>query len=328
VDFLLDLLANDPDPEIRRYAAVGLGQTGDVRAVPVLLSALQSGDARLSLSAIESLGELPARESVEALIEALRSADPTVRLAAAAALGRIGDARAAEPLFELAAPHGGGVPPEVRIATASALVQLGDDRGIEALINVAAGPANACFPAARALSSVGLPALPLIIRDLPRRRGTLVEVLREMGEPASAALFAALRGQDAKMRAAAAWALGVWRARSEIRSHASRGPRVREMDLAQAARIVDTLRAATADEDPEVRRLVIWALIRIQSPRSLQDVIAALNDPDCGVREEAAWGLGWFDDDRAIAVLEPLLKDPDPEIRKGAAASLKTMREL
>jgi HEAT repeat protein len=84
----------DPDPCVRRMAALKLGRSGEPRAIAALTSAL--ADAEPELRAVGALGlgyaEDPA--SIDPLGDVLDDGSPEVRAAAAWALGEIEDARA------------------------------------------------------------------------------------------------------------------------------------------------------------------------------------------------------------------------------------------
>ena len=87
------------DGEVRREAAVVLGQIGDERAVEPLIVALTGEDPWLRKEAAVALGKIGDERAVEPLIVALTGDDQSwVREAAAEALGNIGDERAVEPL--------------------------------------------------------------------------------------------------------------------------------------------------------------------------------------------------------------------------------------
>jgi hypothetical protein len=129
-DALLKLLG-DSDWEVRRDAAVALGELGEHGALDALLAMLKNGDEQLVIKGIitalgdigdfrafdtlveiirterpslvaaacESLGKLQREEGVAPLIDALASDNDLVRTQAALALGVIGDARAAPTLI-------------------------------------------------------------------------------------------------------------------------------------------------------------------------------------------------------------------------------------
>lgn len=92
VPFLIDAL-EDPDADIRRYAAWMLGNIGDERAIPHLTGALKDPDEEVRFHVARNLGKFE-EPAVPYLLDALKDPDEHVRRYAAWILGVIGDDRA------------------------------------------------------------------------------------------------------------------------------------------------------------------------------------------------------------------------------------------
>lgn len=102
VDILLEALANSKDEFIANQAALSLGGTGNVRAVPLLNQTLLDKDRDRQTrvhctSALRSLGD---KRAVPPLICALSDPEPSIRSFAAKALGKLKDNRAIGPLID------------------------------------------------------------------------------------------------------------------------------------------------------------------------------------------------------------------------------------
>lgn len=97
---LVDLLT-DPDPEVRMYAVLALGETRDPACIPALIQCLDDPDQNVRFNAVEALGKLHAREAVERLIAILQEKDFFLAFAAAQALAEIGDPRPVPALIPL-----------------------------------------------------------------------------------------------------------------------------------------------------------------------------------------------------------------------------------
>jgi HEAT repeat protein len=132
------LLANDPDPAVRRECAELLGRI-EQPPLASLTAALSDEAAEIREAAATALGEVGDTSPVDQLI-ALASDDSEDRLAreaAVAALGAIGDERARPVLLELIAT----APPQIRRRCVPALsVFDGDD--IEEALRSAASDRN------------------------------------------------------------------------------------------------------------------------------------------------------------------------------------------
>lgn len=108
----------DPDPCVRRMAALKLGRTGDPRGIAALRSALVSPDVAQRVVGALGLGYAEDPAVIDDLGGALDDASPEVRAAAAWALGEIEDARAIPLLIPVL---GGDEDPAVRQVAAWAL---------------------------------------------------------------------------------------------------------------------------------------------------------------------------------------------------------------
>jgi HEAT repeat protein len=84
----------DPDPCVRRMAALKLGRSGHPRAIAALTTALGGAEPELRAVGALGLGYAEDPRSIEPLGDALHDDTPEVRAAAAWALGEIEDARA------------------------------------------------------------------------------------------------------------------------------------------------------------------------------------------------------------------------------------------
>ncbi len=132
VDPLLEVLANDSDGEVRRWAAWALGEIQDESAVGGLIHAVTDDDHHEARRwAAWALGEIQDEGAVRALGEALGDDSHEVRRWAAWALGEIADSRAVEPLSRAVANDDHH---EVRRWAAWALGEIADPRAAEALI--------------------------------------------------------------------------------------------------------------------------------------------------------------------------------------------------
>jgi len=83
------------------WAAYGLGNLGDSRAVKPLIQTLVDEDETVRISAANALGHIGSCQALDPLIHALKDKNGFVRDQAALSLGLIGDDRAVASLNEL-----------------------------------------------------------------------------------------------------------------------------------------------------------------------------------------------------------------------------------
>ena len=86
--------------------------------------------------------------------------------------------------------------------------------------------------------------------------------------------------------------------------------------------VVDALREALKDEDPEVRQHALFALTQIGDPQALAALVDALKDQSWQVRAKAAYGLGMRGRQTGIDALVGALTDTSWQVREQAAWSL------
>jgi HEAT repeat protein len=121
------LLARDPEPGVRRSAAIGLAMLGDDALAQEFVKALRDPSAKVVAGAAEALGLAKYAAAVPYLLKAYRTEHPRVAAAVATALGRLGDRQAVPWL--LAAMKSGLAPVEA----ATALGELGDSAATRGL---------------------------------------------------------------------------------------------------------------------------------------------------------------------------------------------------
>lgn len=91
-------LLEDEDKEVRFWAAVGLGDLGDTRAIGPLAAALKDERVGIRWLAAHTLGQLNDEGAVEPLLKALEDEDKTVREEATKALRRLRSALPPSPI--------------------------------------------------------------------------------------------------------------------------------------------------------------------------------------------------------------------------------------
>lgn len=105
ISSLIRVLQMDTDVRVRKAAAYALRWMGSAAPIDPLVHALQSehDDVAVRGTAAESLGEMGAHQALPSLIAALQDSSAEVRFWSAFALGALGDARALPALERVAA---------------------------------------------------------------------------------------------------------------------------------------------------------------------------------------------------------------------------------
>jgi len=222
---LLGLL-QDSDPAVRASAARAIGLIGDSAALPGLmqaLAALADPDALAGQRIAEAIGRIGDRSVSADLLKMLVTAPAAERARAARALGVL---KSAEAVPGLAALLDTGDPVAQRVA-AEALAAIGTTAAMAALMS------------------------PLADQQMTSARHAAMRGLEMAGQPAVAAVAAALNDSSAVVRANAAETLG-WLKPVE--------------DPGQQAGTVAGLARLLSDPDPTVQAQAAWALGETLAP--------------------------------------------------------------
>lgn len=282
----------DPDPDVRRRAALALGRLREPKEAASLLAAMaMDPDAGVRREAVFALGQTAETASVLAGLWG-RERDDRVRAAVAVALGKQGGPEAIPLLLDGLGSH----VEAISAASAEALGRLGMRK---------VGEAGTETVAAHLVERIGLPvgetrrraAWALGRMGLTHASAATVERLRDV----------ALRDPDANVRA---WVIRAWAA------VAANPDRV--AGLALAAR----------DESTGVRIAAARALAKQCEPASEEPLAGLLRDPQEAVRLEAIAAFGTCPNRNAATLLAPALASEEPRVRAAAVTALSTAGAL
>lgn len=299
---LVVVLGEDPNPQLRREAAIALGRLGNAAAASYLIDRLDDPDERVRQAVAEALVLLggPALPAIGEAFQAGKS-----RAALAWVLAHIGPpARNTEPILipALADPD-----PQVRQQSARAVVLIGGDvRPCLPILLAALQDRSFRWDALGALVKVGAPAVPAMLPALrdPDEivRGDVARALGQLGPAAKEAvpaLAGALGDDDRSVRREAVAALGRIGADAKIVLPAmivlckdadplNRGEVAIALALLgpAAAPAIPGLVENLADEDENVRQESAKALVAI-GPAAIQGLKASLRHENDAIRHAA-----------------------------------------
>jgi len=333
-------------------AARALGRTGDVAAVPHLLSLLGSVSGtivRLGAMALidllqrrrERFGGADAVETdlrgrargtvvARQLARALPDGDPSEQAAICLLLGVLGDPAATGVLTTLL-----DAAPPVSEAAASALRALGPEVERQVLAGIRSGTSahkRAILPFVTSRSASG-DLVACLADDDPDVRALACDALARIGAvDAVRALFELLADRDARVAFAAVASIqslgGTETERLAISAAQSDDVRVRRSALRiltyfGASAALDVFLNALADPDERVRETAISGLPFLEDPRAFEALVAAARSETDRTRASAMRSFGQCADDlRASAYLLRGLGDRDPWVRYYACQAL------
>jgi HEAT repeat protein len=323
-------LLNSEDEDMRLAAAIALGWIGDCRAVEPLLAMLGDNDALVRKVAVDSLGLVGDARAVEGIGDVLKGdAVEENRASAAWALGRIGGEQSLGLLIGALSDKGG----EVRYAAVTALGDMKDIRALQPLLNVY-GQVN-MDRLQRSLAGLGSEAVPQLLEAFERHPRESVRhlaacVLGDIKDPrAIEPLIAALSRSDIYSSAQEALVRIGEPALEPLMRAMTRGDKgfrirvISALDRFRSPKTIGALMTALRDEDGEVRRIALQALVQVGDSRCAEAVKGLLaTDEDCEVRRVAAEALGRFGDPGGVDALESALGDKYSLVRVNAACAL------
>jgi cyclophilin family peptidyl-prolyl cis-trans isomerase/HEAT repeat protein len=307
-------LAADPEPRIRRRAAIAMGRVGLKEAIPSLTTLLADADAEVRQAAAFALGLIGDRSASAALLPLLADADPIVRGRAAEGLGLMAATDAAGAVAKMAAEYARSTvvtsmsPDEEQWPAAPeadafklgifALVRLGSyDALASAVLDGGGRPVTTWWPVAYALQRIRDPRAAPALKQLAPVKGryTAAFAARGLGsakDPSAAEVLLPLLDTATRPREVVA---------SAIRALAELGAKQSAPRLAQLA---SDLKA-----DPNLRLEAVTALGTLQARDQLPNVQDLITDEWPALRAAALRASGAIDADNFVLILSGLELD-------------------
>lgn len=314
----------DPDHDLRIYAATALGEMRDRRAVSALLKAVHDPDANVRYHAIEALGKLRAPEAVDALCEVLAERDFFLAFPALDALKLIGDNRAAPSVLPLLTDD------KLQEAACETLGRIGGDEAVAPLAQLLNEGHVAVTAIARSLADIfdryeklygeGQHVADLA-RRVVRRAGVqhLIDGLHEIDIDANKEALRAVALVLGWLEGAA-----VERALTLLLGKPTARKEVVEAVVRCGSRVVQLLIEQLSADDLETRKAAIIALGRIGDGQAVAPLIGLL-DQDDELTVLAAGALAKIGDRRSFEPLLELLAHRNITVRQAAVAALNSL---
>ena len=329
----LGLAVRIGDVAARQAAARALGFVFEPACVPILIRALEDGDAAVRAEAVTGLAHLGSL-AVPGLLDALKQDEWA---ACGTQLRLLNDPLVVAPLRDCLTARQG----ETRRAVVEALSKINDERALDALTGVLQDMDEAVrFLAADALARKGsarLPELLTALDDSLAFRQHVATILTEhgaqLGNDALPILLLASRIGHVHVRWVADTILSQMDApiAQDTLHHALSDPdaEVRLIAVEAVRQVnesnIEALVAAVRDDSAPVRRAAVNALADAADPRVTEALVQAANDEDAIVRSRALAAVGSLS---RVGELQPLvnaLANRDATLRKTASDTLASM---
>jgi HEAT repeat protein len=347
---------DDGDKEVREAAIRALGKLDDPTGHHAILNCLAHAYKWTRIYSIEVLGKRKVKQAIEPLLQLLNDPEDDVVVAAAKALGQICEAQCAIPMVQAAldllqkksnkrsASKARSILESIaEIATRHRL----DVEVMEFLITMMADKEISAQSSniMKIIESVGSARVTILIDALAYAQGDLllqkiIGTLGRVGDKrAVPALIPYLQHTNVYVRNVSCSALcnlADPRAIQPIVDMLQRNTykdevywdEVNEQWFLLAdfgAKGVPMLTAGLSTSVPQVKRIILKSLWKINDPRAQRDCLACLNDSDRFVRSYSIDCLQRIKAYSAVPQLLPLLGDPEEIVRKSAAKALGSM---
>ncbi|MBC8422832.1 HEAT repeat domain-containing protein [bacterium] len=290
----------DQERETRVAALNALMMMDPDKAIPILKKILSDGDKdpELKRHALMVLTQVDDDEAEQILLEVVANeTDPEMVVQSLFWLSRIGSDAAFDAVVKA---YRGTDDEEVKQAALMAIGESDDRRAVDLLLEIV-GDEDAGdevrHHALFALSRSGADNLAEVFVDLYDKsdntefKSMIMFSMSQLDEPAPAEWFAKVINDRSES--------------AEVRQHALHHASM--MDLVD----VDFLRSVyDADDDPEMRTQVCFALSQIDDPEAVDlaiEIVRKETDPD--VRHNAVFWLGQFDDPKVVDFLIELIEE-------------------
>lgn len=335
----------DPSPEVRKAAALALGNIGDEDSADALKGLLNGSSGEVRASMLLALGKTGSEDSFDVLVSSLGDKDPVIRARAAEALGELGNPKATPHLAKLLEDGNA----DVREAALEAIALLGDASASGALVAaLASKDASLRVAAVKALGrSGGKEAVGPLIKliadpDGEISRNALVSVsfvlqkLRGVDVPVEEGdirrLIDLLDHPEEHMRIRASSSLGllgpqVMPGVSEAARTGQKHVRIRAVNVLGKVKdkratpvLLEILRN---EKDKNVLAEALIALGYVGDEKALTPITKNLRAEDWELRANAAFALGRIGSTKSVAALMTLSEDPVLKVRKSAREALE-----
>ncbi len=294
------MLERDESIEVKGRAAEALGRFDYRRALPLLLDALQSRDARLKIGALEGLSWMKGDKPRKAVLSFSRDEDPLVRMKVATALGRMSKDSVKSTLLQLLNDSNSNVVAAAVRSSEKLNVHEAVPR-LKQLLN--SENEEVVSASVSALVSLGAVGSLKELRELLFRSKGLVG--------AEVALALARLGGDLPVSELKGL-LGSDDNRVLIRA-------VRAAGLGGVRWTEGFMRELCKNPHPPIRREAALALGRLEAYESIPVLMELIKDPNDQVRVSAIASLSRLGGTRTLPACAILLKDSNPLVAAAAA---------
>lgn len=321
-DYLIDAFKTSGH-DARKFIIDILGRTRDIKALPLISSALKDEDLNVRASAVEQLCNFHDTSAVNTLISILNSGDMWLAYHAAYGLSKIGDARAIDALVSILPQK------DLRMPAVKALGKIAEAESLPLIVPFLKDESNA-------IREEALKAIEQFL-EKGTPEGIIIENINNILHGESIGILTPYAESDRKdVKVAATILLGLLKDKGAIASllEMSVDPDVTEQETITNALIFignaepDYLIPLFHASDPYQRRIICEIAGRVVGVSAFfNPLVSLLTDEDGHVRANAAIALSSLNSPETVKHIKPLLLDEYADVQEAAINALSRLKK-
>lgn len=318
-DYLIEAFKGS-NADVKKFIIDILGSTEDLKALPLLLKALEDKDENVIASAVEHLGNIRKNPSVvKALIATLKKSDMWVAFPAIDALGRIGDKKAVDALVSVLSQK------DLKKPAIRALGQITEVSSLALIVPFLKDKSK----------TVREEAVKAIEQFF--QKGMLEEIIVErikntFGNEAVQILLPHTQSNKKDVRIAAILLVGLLKDKKAVAPllEASVEEDVQESIIRALVFIgksmPESLITFFSASDSYQRRVICDVAGKIKADTFFRPLVGLLKDEDGHVRSKAIIALSNLNNPKAVKYIKPFLLDEYEDVQEAAVRGLSKLK--
>jgi HEAT repeat protein len=320
IDYLIEAYKN-ANPDVKKFIIDIIGSMADLKALPLLLKALEDKDENVRAAAVEHLGNIRNNASVvKALIAILKKADVWVAYPAAEALGRIGDAKAVSALISVLSQKA------LRKPVIWALGQIAEVSSLATVVYYLKDKS-------KTVREETIKAVERFFQKGISEETIIENVKRAYGNEIVQILLPHTQSDKKDVRTSAILLLGLLKDKTAIAPLLEMSV---EEDLQESIvkalvfigkSMPESLVPFFDVSDSYQRRIVCEVVGRVNAAIFFKPLVACIKDEDGHVRAKAVIALSNLDNPKAVKYIRPLLLDEYEDVQESAIKGLARLKK-
>ncbi|MBI5049510.1 MAG: HEAT repeat domain-containing protein [Nitrospirae bacterium] len=320
-DYLIDAFKSSGH-DARKFIIDIMGRTRDVKALPLIFSALKDEDLNVRASAVEQFCNFHDTSAVNTLISILNSGDMWLAYHAADGLSKIGDASAIDALVSVLPQK------DLRMPAIKALGKIAEAESLSSIVPFLKDES-------KAIREETLKAVEQFLERGVPEDIIIKHINSILADETNGILAPYAESDKTDIKVAATILLGLLKNKKAVASllEMSVDPDIAEQETITKALIVigrtepDYLIPLFHSTDSYQRRIICEIAGRVGNSAFFNPLVSLLADEDGHVRAKAAIALSSLDNPETVKHIKPLLLDEYVDVQEAAIDALSRLKK-